>query len=819
MRKLSFGVLLIALATLILELMLTRVFDVILVANLAYFVVTAAVFAFGLAGIVATIRPLPLEGDISGLLVSRSIGFAIFSAILVPLINVLNLDYAHLGSRPFGTLFSYGTLYVALIIPFFLAGTLLIAVFSKYARAIQRLYFWDLVGAGCGSLLVVPLISHVGPGGLILGAAACGLVAAALFTQGRTVRWVALAGAVVLVAIPVFKMPGYIDFKQQLDKRDVVEALKAGRGEYVHWDPISKIDVIDETWTPEIAAPWHESGDRKAIQYDTGSQTSYFYKFDGDLKALRARLDVDKSKVNEQFWQIGVLASHYVKRDSGQNVLIIGSAGGQETKAALTYGAAHVDAVELVPTVVQLGKGKYASYIGNFMNDPRVHVQAGEGRSFLRSSGKKYDIIQIYSNHTNSSVAQGTGALSPVYLQTVEAYEEYFSHLTDNGILHVNMYAYPRMITTAALAWKRMGRTDLAKHVVVYQMPSELTLPTMLIKMTPWTQSELDDLSKFLAPQESPPERRLEMQENPLDPSKNFLSADFYSGDFPDALADRIPVRLTPRTDNKPYYSMLRKTIRHLDPDPKNFLDAGTAHVVNTEIDYSHGIPMDWIHLILTGIASLVFIFVFVLGPLMFSKVARQEGSRAVPLLTYFSCLGSGFIVLELVFIQKFTHLIGSPLYTYSTVIFTLLVSAGIGSAASEKIGITPKRLWTVPFIGVLVCGAALVLLYPVVAHAALALSQVGRVLVAALMIAPLGFFLGMPFPLGILAIENHPKGAIAWAWGMNGLFTVAGGFLGMLIGMGYGFNFTITLALLLYAVAFATFRALLRGPAHPTVA
>src|ERR1019366_507779 len=193
---------------------------------------------------------------------------------------------------------------------------------------------------------------------------------------------------------------------------------------------------------------------------------------------------------------------HYLKRDTGARVLVIGSAGGQETKAALVYGAARVDAVELVPTVVELGTGRYSHYIGDIFHNPAVYAQAGEGRSFLRHSDRQYDIIQMYSNYTNLSVAQGTGALAPEYLQTVEAYQEYFSHLTPNGVLHINHHAFPRMITTAALAWKRMGRTDFQRHVAVYISEAEPFLPTLLIKMQPWTAAELNELNVFLAPQD-----------------------------------------------------------------------------------------------------------------------------------------------------------------------------------------------------------------------------------------------------------------------------------------------------------------------------
>lgn len=76
------------------------------------------------------------------------------------------------------------------------------------------------------------------------------------------------------------------------------------------------------------------------------------------------------------------------------------------------------------------------------------------------------------------------------------------------------------------------------------------------------------------------------------------------------------------------------------------------------------------------------------------------------------------------------------------------------------------------------------------------------RIAVATLMIFPIGFFLGMPFPLGILAIEKKPRGAIAWSWAMNGLFTVIGGILSVLLSIYYGFQITLIFAMMVYLVA-----------------
>ena len=134
----------------------------------------------------------------------------------------------------------------------------------------------------------------------------------------------------------------------------------------------------------------------KNITYDE------WLPFDGDYEKLRSVLP---EKAKEHFWDRYLVVSHYFKADSDSEVLVIGSAGGQETKAALTYNAKHVDGIELVGKVVELGKSTYADYIGNIMNDPRTDIRRGEGRSHLRSTDKKYDFIQINSNHTSSSIA------------------------------------------------------------------------------------------------------------------------------------------------------------------------------------------------------------------------------------------------------------------------------------------------------------------------------------------------------------------------------------------------------------------------------
>src|SRR6185437_11160668 len=198
------------------------VFDVTLTPNLSYFAVSLAIFSFGLAGLFATLRPLDPERDIRGVLVACCIGFTIATLLLNPIINALPLDYHRIVKAPLATVGAFCALYLTLLVPFGLAGYVLITVFSTYAARIQRLYFWDLVGAGIGTVIVVPFILRIGPGGLIVCAAALALIAAALFSASRAVGIGCVVVALGIAAVPAVRGNHYIDYAYHVDKRNIL---------------------------------------------------------------------------------------------------------------------------------------------------------------------------------------------------------------------------------------------------------------------------------------------------------------------------------------------------------------------------------------------------------------------------------------------------------------------------------------------------------------------------------------------------------------------------------------------------------------------
>lgn len=801
MKKISISIFLIALSALSTELSLVRAFDVIWHPNMAYMIITMVMFCFGLAGVFLALKTNLLnQKDPIPLLVKLSVLYGITSILILPLINVLPINFRGFYQEPIITLALFVILYLIISIPFFLAGLIITVIFTSYSKSIRTLYFWDLLGAGLGCLLLAPLTPLVGPGGIIIIGGGAGFIAAGFFSFRKRASYPLMILGLIIMALPCVKSfvadgyhDKYFDFKHHITKRGVKKDIERGNLEAVFWDPISKIEILDQ-------------GRWKHVAYDGGNQSSFIFPFDGDYQKLRESLPRSTMK---HFGIQGVYLAANLKEGTDPEVLIIGSAAGQETKAALTFGAKHVDAVEMVGFVVKAGKELYQDYNGGIFNDPRVTTHVGEGRSFLRSTDKKYDIIQIFSNHTSSSIAAGSGAMATTYLQTAEAYQEYFSHLKDDGLLQINHHVYPRMVTTAAKAWKDMGRSDFRKHVLVFGAKNVRdNLPTFLVRMTPWTEEEVAELRSWFW-------GVVTLLEDPFSPEDSMLSDEFYSGTLSKETVDLVPYRISPSTDNLPYFNYLRKEWeRYQQAFPEKFMDFGTAALLSSQYIYRGAdgqihtrlIPTDLAHLFVSGFAAFLFAFVFILLPLLFAKAGRAQWPYKFHSMGYFSCLGAGFIIIELVFIQIFMKFIGFPLYTYACVVCSMLISAGLGSYFSNVLKVEPQKNWKIPFVGTILTVSAILLSYPSLFNVLLPFSLGTRIIFAALILFPAGFFMGMCFPLGILAIRKQPQGSIAWAWGMNGLFTVIGGISSVVLSITFGFNITLLAGVLTYLLAFYLF-------------
>jgi hypothetical protein len=261
-----------------------------------------------------------------------------------------------------------------------------------------------------------------------------------------------------------------------------------------------------------------------------------------------------------------------------------------------------------------------------------------------------------------------------------------------------------------------------------------------------------------------------------------------------------------PPSDNFPYFNNIQNGFRRVTQDPQHFLNEALVQSVNGRLELPLG---EYTNFAAVGGVGLLLSVVCIFVPLVWSQAGQERWAGKYVALGYFSCLGLGFIIIELVLIQIFMKVVGFPLYTFSTVIFTMLFGAGLGSLAARRFRIDPETRWMIPFVGVFTSGISLWSFYPNLSALLLAAATPGRIIAAIVMIFPLAFFLGMPFPLGILSLQKQPRGAIAWAWAANSLFTVIGGIAAGVLSLFLGFRLTLLVAFGIYLLAFLLFSKL----------
>ena len=791
------AIFLVSAATLLLELTLTRIFDVVLWTNLASFIVSSAIFGLGLGGIAVMLRPALARSSRPA--AAAALAFAGAVLLELPALILLPFDFGAVLAQPGRQMAAFAALYAALVAPFLAAGVVIASILTRHARRVDHLYFWDLLGAGLGTLGIIWLPSLVGPAAMLVMIAAAGpVVAALLFPAGGRARFASIAAAAALGVLAAWA-PGEVDFKTHVAKGDMKAGEAAALAEYSRWDPAAKIDVMPQ------AAPF-----LRRVVYDGGAQRSFYYQFDGDLAGARAHYFdlVD----GEPRYNIGryVALAYWLKRDTPMRALIIGSAGGQEVLAALAFGAARVDAVEMVCAVIQAARGPYGDFTGHLYDHPRVRPICDEGRSYLRHVSDRYDVIQIHSNHTTSSVAQGAGAMEPIYLQTVEAYREYLGRLADDGILQINYYVYPRMITTLAEAWHQLfPDRDLSRHVIIEGSGwAEFMMPTLLVKRSPWTAGEIAAVRRFVSPEFAPePGRVYGLAYAPGAPEEANVPAAFFHAPLDPSLEARLPYQAAPTTDVRPFFRDLRKSFHRIEPDAAGYVPTSTAGFVNASL--MGPVPRDRIHLYLLGGLSVAMSGLFLWYPMRWMRRRGLGRAGALPAALYFGALGVGFIVVEVVLISKFVVLIGFPIYAMATVLCTLLIAAGAGSRLSGCLA-RHRPGWAVavlPAVALLI--ALVVAAFPFARDLALGLGQPARIALSVALLLPLGVTLGMPFPLGIAALERVAPRLIPWAWGVNGFTTVAGSLLAALASIRWGFDVTLLAAAVVYLAATAAWRAL----------
>lgn len=762
-RFLFAGVFLTALAGLVLEIAITRIFSAAIWYHFAFVAVSVALVGLGSSGLLVHYRLKKIkENWAADLTIASSIGICLIIPITLFVMHSLASQLAYLPLFMF--LFA---------IPFFFVGVVISTAFSAFAQTAGRLYASDLIGASVGAISVVLFLSLIGGEGttLLVGiiATICAIIFS-LITRNKKKILISFVFLLFSISLLVINFDSQV-FSIQTDptaNKDLPIFLRENPGSQIvktQWNSFSRIDVVEgisgdciPALDPRNPSQCAEEGLIAKIFIDGGAGTNII-SWDG----------IPESRKELSSWM------QYIpfKMKDDPKVLIIGSGGGRDVIAAIASGSTDVTTVEINPIIFETVKS-YGAKAGNLYDHEYVHSNVDEGRSFVSSSTEKFDIIYIPFVDTWASVSSGGLGVSENFLYTIEGFQEYYDHLEEDGkIVAVRwLIDAPRFVTTFTQLLENNGipRDEVYSHIVTVSSESTIQDPSVtlsILSKSILTESEILFLSDSFDRHNYKPI---------LIPGKVMLEP--YPTLFKDNISleefnEKYPTKVHPVTDDSPFFLSFEKPI---------------PSILETLL---------YISIIIAG-AFLVIPFLW-----LRKNTEHTSSLRVSSAVLYFAALGAGFILIELALLQKLILLLGNPTMTFAILLFTMLLSSGLGSLASTRFMKIGTQNLSFVILGIVGIGLFYSIMLPSIIHSVISEDFAVKVAVSVVMLAPIGFLMGMPLPTGMRVLKSSLPTYIPWLWAINGAFSVLGAVLTVVTGILFGASYALVMGILIYLVAF----------------
>lgn len=779
------------------EVLLTRLFSIELWHHFAYLIISAAMLGFGASGTALTLLKEKIAPHVGAVYLTAVTG----TALLIPGAFLLAQQ---IPFNPLELLWDNTQLtkllavYLLMMLPFFCGGLGIGLILWHFGEEAGRIYAFDILGAGAGSLGVIGMLFLMPAHQVLMVLMALALLAAATAAVelGMRPKWLAKT-FLVLALLAAIMPPGSWLQAHPSPYKDLSQTLNILGTQVVdeRSGPLGQITVVESTRIPFRHAP----GMSLNATDEPPPQLAVFV--DGDGPAVITRFDGKLSPLAYLGQLTSALPYHVTERP---HVLVLGAGAGSDILQALHHRAVAVDAVELDRNVINLVRQRFRDFAGNLYTRPEVHVHEAEARGFVSASHDRYDLIQVALVDSFGVASAGLYGLSESYLYTVEALQTYVSRLTPNGMLAVTRWLTlpPRdalkLFATAVVALEKSGVTNPAARLVMIRGWKTVTL---LVKNSDFTPAEIAAVKEFsrtrsfdlayypgMQPDEA---NRYNLLEQPY----FFEGAVALLGSERQAYLDRYKFYIEPATDDQPHFFRFFKW---------------SAAAELFALREQGGMPLlDWSYPLL--VATLVQAFaasvLLILAPLAMSRCRRTLPTGRVVL--YFLAIGLAFMFMEIAFIQKFVLFLAHPLYAVAVVLCAFLVFAAAGSWLAER---WQKRaagskhvILAVIMIGVL--SLLYLAILPGLFRALIHLPDAAKIAISVALIAPLAVCMGVPFPTGIMRLARTAQETIPWAWAINGFASVVGAVLATLLAIHLGFAMVILLAVLIYGLAAAALR------------
>jgi spermidine synthase len=743
------------LATLMLELSLTRIFSVVFFYHFAFLAISLALFGLGAGGIFSYVL-----ASRWGNLYTKLGVLGLTDAVCV--VGSLWFILSRSGDPGYATL---ALVYVASALPFFFSGAIVSLAISEAITRVNRAYFFDLAGAAAGCLLLIPFLNVFGaPNTVIAAGVFFGAGGAIWFHIAGNLRLRAAAVLVSLLMVILMVANGGFHF---LDVR-VAKRKALPEEKFSAWNSFSRVGVTT----------------LNNIVIDADAATSIAGK-DWDRLTPKDRRDL----------MLQGPGFPYFLRPAAKT-LVIGAGGGYDVARALSSGSRDITAVEINPIIANtIMRNRFVKESYGLYLRPEVRVFVEDGRSFVRRSSETYQVVQATLVDTWASTAAGAFALSENNLYTSDAFYDYLNHLTGDGILAFTRWGFDppreslRLVTLAMNALNRLGESGASNHVMIVRDDASKiqgfgAQDTVVISRKPFAKEDVDRARVYLN------ESGLELVYLPGAGIGNAFQQVLTTPD-PAAFLRTYPYDVSPVSDDRPFFFY---TVQ--PRDVANFL--WFANRASADFKINRALPVLFALMAVSMGATLL---VLILPRLLLgARLPKQRG--VMPFLWYFVCLGAGYILVQVALIQKFVLLLGHPTYALTVIVFSMLVASGLGSYTSARVVQGDDRRLARVLLGVAVLIAAIAFGANLLIYSAAAWPLASKVAITALVIAPAAFLMGMPFPSGLRRLEQRHAPSVRWAWSLNAAASVLGSAGAIMLAIYAGLRATLLVGGMLYLIA-----------------
>lgn len=769
------GFALVTASLLLSEIALTRLFSATIGYYFAFMSISVAMLGLGAGSLWVTLR-----GSTGEEAPARAARAAWGLGVVGALSTLVYLRfYPAMGAEGTAGQLAYVALFGALFLPFLLGGVLVSVIFEAYHEQFAKLYAVDLLGAAGGCVVAVLLLDHVRAPVALLLISLLGGLGAPLFLQsiGRG-RAAALAGGslLALFALGGAGLRGSDLFAAKMIRNQKLEHLAADE-----WNDFSRVIVRrGDFYTWGLSETYSKKHDKQYDLLIEGVAGTQIQEFPGDVKKM-------------DFFSYDVSSLPHLLKPTG-STLVLGVGAGFDVLMARYFDKNPVVGVEVNPLVGRLVNEDFGQYSGRPYHQPGVTINFENARTFVKRDRQQYDIVTVTWVDSGAATGAGAFALTENYLYTIDAFEDYLARTKDDGVLAFMRARYSpeydaiKGIGIAVEALRRQGVAEPEKCVLVTSVKSphfgHRELTHVMLRRRPFTAAEIATVEQA--------RERLHFG-NLYTPGKEGgdpVITRLVTDHDRKAVYDSFAFDMEPNPDDRPFYFFLRAS--------NGRAAGGDVQVLRQSL-----------------VTIFVLIGAFLLAPML---VLLRRGLGRSPLglaapSAYFALLGLGFMLIEMKLLQQSVLVVGNPTLSLAAVLAAILVSTGAGALMSDRLVALDARgqagvfgaLLAVQLLGLVVAEPLANLLtgFPLPVRTA------GLVLA----IAPLGLLLGCPLPLGMAALRGERR-LVAWGWGINGLFGVAGSGVAIYIAIHLGLRAAYLVGVGCYLAAAALYLLRLRPAA-----